>query len=209
MTPTSRRSSCTDPALVALPEGLIDPTLQTLVFFGKDGGRLVACHTYATHPMSFYEDGRVSSDFCGLARKRRQAEEPGCTHIYFTGCAGDISAGKYNDGSFESRVALTDRMHQAMIAAEKSLAPQPLTNIDWSTANVLPPPLPSPTSTELEAAIADPNGSLVSRLLSAFRLGWRRRFESGQPLVLSRLRVNDVSILHLPGEMFVAYQLRA
>jgi hypothetical protein len=29
------------------------------------------------------------------------------------------------------------------------------------------------------------------------------------PLVLSRLRLNSISILHLPGEMFVEYQLRA
>ena len=53
---------------------------------------------------------------------------------------------------------------------------------------------------ELEAAIADSNGTLVSRLLSAFRLGWRQRVDRGVPLILSRLRLNDLSVLHLPGE---------
>jgi len=47
--------------------------------------------------MSHYGAGHVSSDFVGLARKQRQREEPACTHIYFTGCAGNIAAGKYND----------------------------------------------------------------------------------------------------------------
>ncbi|WP_414662965.1 hypothetical protein [Horticoccus sp. 23ND18S-11] len=204
-----RRSSCTDPALIALPDGLIDPTLQTVSFFGADGRKIVACHYYATHPMSFYEDGRVSSDFCGLARKRRQAEEPECTHLYFTGCAGDVSAGKYNDGSAEARVTLTGRIHRAMVTAESRVVPQAIAAIDWATTEVLPPPTLTPTAPELEAAIGDPNGTLVTRLLPAFRLGWLRRHESGLPFCLSRLQVNGISVLHLPGEMFVAYQLRA
>ncbi len=204
-----RRSFCTDPAIAALPEGTIDPGLQTLAFYGEDGRKLVACHYYATHPMSFYEDGRVTSDFAGLARKRRQAEEPGCTHLYFTGCAGDVTAGKYNDGSPGARVALTERMYRALVASENRLVPRPLTRVDWATAEVRPPPASSPTAAELEAAIANPAGTLVTRLLPAYRLGFLRRCENGLPFVLSRLHLDGVSVLHLPGEMFIAYQLRA
>jgi hypothetical protein len=204
-----RESACTNPELIALPEGTIDPTLQTIAFYGEDGRKLVACHYYATHPMSYYRDGRVSSDFCGLARKRQQAGEPDCTHLYFTGCAGDISAGKYNDGSPASRVALTDRMHAAMSAVARTLVPQPLTRITWKTTDVLPPPLATLTATELSAIVADPQRPRVERLLAAFRLGWLCRVASGVPLVLSCLTVNDTAILHLPGEMFVEYQLRA
>src|SRR5688572_7106245 len=105
--------------------------------------------------MSYYRDGRVSSDFCGLARKRRQADEPDCTHLYFTGCAGDVSAGKYNDGTPASRVALVERIYAGIVAAEKTLVPRPLTSVDWRTAAVLPPPLATPSTSELEAAIAD------------------------------------------------------
>jgi len=96
-----------------------------------------------------------------------------------------------------------------MVAADAAQAPVPLQSVDWATVDVRPPPQPSPTAAELEAAIADPRGTLVSRLLPAYRLGWLRRCERGLPLVLSRLRLNALSILHLPGEMFVAYQLRA
>ncbi|MBL9210427.1 MAG: hypothetical protein JNL92_08150 [Opitutaceae bacterium] len=204
-----RRSFCTDPAIAALPEGTIDPVLQTLAYHGEDGRKLVACHYYATHPMSFYEDGRVTSDFVGLARKRRQAEEPECTHLYFTGCSGDVTAGKYNDGSPAARVALTDRMHRALVASEARLVPRPLTSVEWATVDVAPPPQPVPSAAELEAAIANAAGPLVSRLLPAYRLGFLRRCERGLPFVLSRLRLNGLSVLHLPGEMFIAYQLRA
>ena len=42
------------------------------------GDRAVArLYFYTTHPMSYYGDGRVSADFVGLARARRDAEEPG------------------------------------------------------------------------------------------------------------------------------------
>ncbi|MGC3969273.1 MAG: twin-arginine translocation signal domain-containing protein [Pirellulales bacterium] len=79
-----RGSGCVDPELIAMPEGLIDPQLKTVTFCDGDVP-LVACRYYATHPMSHYGRGHVSSDFVGLARKRRQQETPGCTQIYFTG----------------------------------------------------------------------------------------------------------------------------
>ena len=204
-----RFSSCTDPELIALPAGTIDPDLQTLAFFDDSGRKVVSAHYYATHPMSFYRDGRVTSDFCGLARKRRQAEEPGCTHLYFTGCAGNVSAGKYNDGTPAARAALVERMHAGIVASEKALHPQPLRRASWRIERVLPPPTNHPTADELSAAIADPERSLVDRLLPAYRLGWLRREARGEPLVLTRLRLNDLSVLHLPGEMFIEYQLRA
>lgn len=204
-----RASSCTDRALIALPRGTVDPMLQTVAYYAADGRKLVACHYYATHPMSFYRDGRVTSDFCGLARKRRQADEPDCMHLYFTGCAGNISAGKYNDGTPASRVRLTNRIYEGIVASERALKPRPLTHVDWKFETILPPPQASPTMAELATAIARSDGALVDRLLPAYRLGWLRRVERGMPLVLGRLRLNTISILHLPGEMFIEYQLRA
>ncbi|MCX6954122.1 MAG: hypothetical protein NTV51_18385 [Verrucomicrobia bacterium] len=204
-----RASACTDPALTALPEGVIDPTLQTVALYGEGGRKLVASHYYAAHPMSYYRDGRVTSDFCGLARRRRQAEEPGCLHLYFTGCAGNVSAGKYNDGTPAARRALTDRIHAGLVAAEASLAPRPLATLDWRTEELLPQPIASPTPREAETVLADPSRPLVDRLLAAYRLGWLQRHARGTPFVLSRLRLNDISLLHLPGEMFIEYQLRA
>lgn len=203
-----RKSSCEDPELRALPEGTIDPTLQTIAFF-RDARKLVSCHYYATHPMSYYRDGRVSSDFCGLARKQRQREEPQCTHLYFTGCAGNVAAGKYNSGSPAERQALTDRIYRSLVASEQSLVLEPLQTVEWRAEHILPPPHATPTAAMLETQLARNDVPPVDRLLHAFRLGWLRRVERGVPLVLSCLRLNNLSVLHLPGEMFVEYQLRA
>ena len=68
-----RGSACKDPELIALPEGLIDPMLKTVAFYDGEK-KVLACHYYATHPMSHYGQGNVSSDFVGLARKQRQKE---------------------------------------------------------------------------------------------------------------------------------------
>lgn len=202
-----RGSSCQDEELIALPEGLVDPMLRTVAFY--DGSeQLVACHYYATHPMSHYGQGHVSSDFVGLARKRRQKEQPKCTHIYFTGAAGNIAAGKYNNGSPEARVQLTDRIYQALIAAEQSLRPQPIQSVSWKKREILPPTNPVWNAPDLQAKLANKQNAPANRIRPAMVLGWMDRVARRVPIVLSALHINAISLLHLPAESFVEYQLR-
>jgi hypothetical protein len=203
-----RLSACTDPELRALPEGIIDPLLRSVAFYDQET-KVVACHYYATHPMSYYRDGRVSSDFCGLARRRRQGEDTGCLHLYFTGCAGNVAAGKYNDGSPAARLALTQRIYDAIVESERRFAPAPIESVEWRVREVLPPAPGVPSALTLAAEVRERERPALNRLQSAFRLGWLRRLETGTPLVLSSLRLNEIAVLHLPGEMFVEYQLRA
>jgi hypothetical protein len=203
-----RGSSCKDAKLRALPEGLIDPWLRTVVFYDKDT-KVAACHYYATHPMSYYGDGRVSSDFAGLARKQRQKDEPGCLHLYFTGCAGNIAAGKYNDGSREMRPVLTRRVYEGIVESEKGLRPEPVGEVSWRTHDVLPPPRAGLTAEKLEGQIADKKNPVVGRNRPSYQLAWLRRLGRKTPIVLSALHVNALTLLHLPAECFVEYQLRA
>jgi hypothetical protein len=203
-----RGSGCNDPELIALPEGLVDPLLKTVAFY--DGPtRIAACHYYATHPMSHYGQGHVSSDFVGLARKRRQKDEPGCAQIYFTGCAGNIAAGKYNDGTPAARIQLTDRVYAGLIAADETLKPMPLTAAAWKTHEVLPEPNPVFTLEKLREMLANEKNVPANRIRPAMTLSWIDRVAQRVPIVLSALELNDVSILHLPAECFVEYQLRA
>ncbi len=204
----SRGSSCTDPALRALPEGVIDPYLKTVAFYSGER-KLVACHYYACHPMSYYGDGRASADFCGLARKRRQGEEPGCTFLYFNGCGGNIGAGKYNDGTPTMRPVLMRRMHDAMIAAESALQPQPIEQVGWRTSSILPSLDPKWDEAKILSQIANKSLKVVDRSRPAYTVAWMRRHARQVPITLSCLEINDVSMLHLPAECFVEYQLKA
>src|SRR5262249_4061 len=111
------------------PEGLIDPWLKTLSFW--DGTKpLAALHYYATHPMSYYGDGRVTSDFCGLARQKQQ-DATKVFQVYFTGCAGNLAAGKSNDGPHKNRPVLRDRIHAAMKAAWKATKRHAVKGWEW------------------------------------------------------------------------------
>src|SRR5262245_2399356 len=121
-----RTSATRDPAARAAGEGLIDPRLRTLSFWDGDAP-VLAVSAYATHPMSHYGRGGVSADFVGLARRRRQADEPGVTQIYLTGCAGNVTAGKYNDGDPANRPVLADRLYAAMRSAWRATHRRPLT----------------------------------------------------------------------------------
>jgi len=202
-----RGSSCNNAALRDRPEGLIDPWLKTVTFFDKDTP-IAACHYYATHPMSYYGDGRVSSDFVGLARKQRQKEVPGCHRLYFTGCAGDVAAGKYNDGSPPMRAVLAKRIHDAMVESEKAQKPEPIGSIQWADTPVVLPTRAEPTVRDLEMLIGNGKLKTVGRNLPAYRLAWRER-STKSPIVLSALSMNAITLLHLPAECFVEYQLRA
>jgi hypothetical protein len=203
-----RGSSCTDPQLRAMTEGLIDPFLRTVAFYNGDR-KTVCCHYYATHPMSYYGDGRASSDFVGLARKQRQQEEPETTHIYFTGCSGNVAAGKYNDGSKEMRPVLTRRIYQGMLAASEDLKRDSVQSAVWKSVEILPPPRTGLNAEQLAATIANRQNPVVGRNRPAFELAWLQRVEQKVPIVLSSLQINDIVQLHLPAESFIEYQLRA
>lgn len=191
-----------------MTEGLIDPWLRTVAFYSDDR-KVVCCHYYATHPMSYYGDGRASSDFPGLARKQRQQDEPATTHMYFTGCAGNVAAGKYNDGSRGMREVLARRIYDGMVAADHDLKREPVETAEWRTSEILPVPRNPDHAEMLAQAISNRQNAVVGRNRPAFELAWLQRLDAKLPIVLSCLRLNDVSMLHLPAESFVEYQLRA
>jgi hypothetical protein len=192
----------------AAPEGLIDPWLRTLSFW--NGERPVAAlHYYATHPMSYYGDGRVSADFCGLARQKRQDEAPDVHQVYFTGCGGNVTAGKYNDGSKENRSVLRDRVYKAMVEAWAATKRHPLTGWDWRVEPLRLPPRAekSFSAEESRRVLEDPKQTVARRNNSAYQLAWLARIE--RPIDVTCLDLGAALVVHLPGEPFVEYQLEA
>ncbi len=203
-----RYSACKDAAIRALPEGKIDPYLKTITL-ARGEKPLVRLHYYATHPQSFYGDGRASSDVAGDAREALQCKE-GVFQIYFDGCGGDITMGKYNDGSRACRVALARRLLAGMEAAVAATTFTPAREIHWRTYP-LRLPRRSDAGFGLEECLALAKNSRagpVQRVDSgAMRVVFHRR--NGQPIALSALEIGNVDILHLPGEPMIEFQLFA
>ena len=208
-----RWSSCTDKALRDLPEGLIDPWLQNLSFW--NGEEPVASLTYyATHPQSFYGDGAVNPDFVGLARSIREATLPDVAHLHFDGCGGNIAAGKYNDRSPKNRLILAQRLLKGMESAWVKTRKYPLKDSDFGW-RVKPVALPvselilKQTEDDLLKTINNADEQRNNRIMAALDLVWKRRRQSGCLIDMSCLRIGKASVLHLPGEMLVEYQLAA
>jgi len=204
-----RLSHCTDPVLIAAPEGLIDPWVRTITFFNHDRP-LVRLHYYASHPQSYYGQGHINPDTVGLAREHMEKEE-GVPQIYFTGCAGNVAAGKYNDGSHEFRGQLADRLQQGMKAAIAATQKAQLTEIGWQTAEVRFAKRNEPDFSEahFRDVIRDPKQPYQRRAGAALGLSWYERLKVRPALVISCYRLGPAWILHLPGEAFVEYQLYA
>jgi hypothetical protein len=203
----TRYSATKDEKIRAEPEGLIDPWLKTLSIWNGDKP-LAALNYYATHPMSYYGDGRVSADFCGLARRKR-ADEAKVFQMYFTGCAGNVTAGKYNDGAKENRLVLRDRIHDAMVAAWKETKRQPVKSWEWRTEPVKFTARREKTFGEEESkkVLADEKATKAKRNNAAFQLAWLKRLE--RAIDLTCLDFGKAAVLHLPGEPFIEYQLKA
>jgi len=190
------------------PVGLIDPLLRTLSFW-HGAKPLAALHFYATHPMSYYGQGRVSPDFCGLAREKRQAEQKDVVQMYFTGCAGNVTAGKYNDGAKENRAILRDRMHTGMVAAWEKTKTEAVTGWNFRSEPLLFPPRTEPTFLEKQSELDMQNEKLskAKRNNAALQLAWLKRREV--PIELTCVDFGTAATLHLPGEPFIEYQLAA
>lgn len=201
-----RFTACKGSPYCDVPAGVIDPQLDSVSFWNKER-RVATLSYYATHPMSYYGQGAISADFPGMAR-RAQAET---FAIHFTGAAGNIGAGKYNNGAPENRERLAARLGEAMAQARAAEKRFPVETLRWK---VVSPPLPLRAGAAFgeERIVADlENAKLTPReRANAGRyLAWHRLVKAGRRIDISALRVGPVNLVHMPGELFVEYQLAA
>jgi hypothetical protein len=165
---------------------------------------------YATHPMSYYGRGGVTADFVGLARKLRQADEPKTLQIYISGCSGNVTAGKYNDGSTDNRPELAKRLHVAMREAWKNTTKQPLNACALKNVPVQLPVRSSKGFTEAELTQRlKEDGRPFGQCLAALGLSWRKRVAAKQPIDVGAIDFGSAVYLLLPAESYVEYQLFA
>ena len=182
---------------------------MSLLSFWNGAAPLAVLSYYACHPQSYYRTGVPSPDFPGIARFIRGQAVPEALHVHFNGAGGNIGAGKYNDGAKENRMLLALRLAEGMKQAWTATRRHPLSALalGWQTVPVRLPVARHLNATELVRALKTPesHGSIAE----AGQLAWLKRCESGQAIDISCLRVGAVRVLHMPGELFVEYQLAA
>lgn len=205
----TRWTATRDEKLRAMPVGTIDPQLK-MVSFWNDDEPLAALSYYACHPQSYYRTGMASPDFPGLARNSRQAATK-IPHIHFNGAGGNIGAGKWNDGSKENRQVLADKVAAGMKAAWEATTKSPITDheVDWSTEPVALPVASHLVESSLLKTATDKEAKAVDRWFAAKHLLWLRRCNNQETIDISCLTLQNSRVLHMPGELFVEYQLAA
>jgi hypothetical protein len=145
-----------------------------------------------------------------MARKRRQADTPGTAQIYASGCSGNVTAGKHNDGDPNNRPVLADRIHAAMSAAWKATKKTAVKDVTFRS---VPLTLEARTSAVfLEEALTkrlkeDPKP--FGQCLAALGLSWKKRCDAKKPIDVPVLDFGHAAITLLPAESYVEFQLAA
>jgi len=193
-----------NPALAEMPEGDIDPMIRT-VTFARGDRPLARLHYYATHPQTISCDGSSSADFVGMAREAVETEE-GVFQIYFTGCSGNVTVGKYNDETVEARKQLAARLRQGMRSSIAATQLAAFEQMIWRVEAVV---LPVRTDAEFvnpsRAWLADPKAPQGNRVYKgAMRLATVARAKT--PFHMTSLQVGRAHIVHLPGEPMLEFQ---
>ena len=202
-------SSGNNPQASEGAEGEIDPWLRTFSFWNEDTP-LCALHSYAVHPMSYYGKGEVSIDFVGLAREQLQLDYPSVLQIYATGCAGNVTAGKYNDGRPPQRAELAARLHSAMTDALKNTVHHPISSVKF--CNVKIPLRVRNTEFHTEALLRQrltSDRNPFHRAEAAMGLAWYERVKTGHEIDLPMIDFGPAQLLLLPAESYVEFQLYA
>lgn len=204
-----RYTSCQDADLQAAPEGTVDHQVSLVSFWNGDAPVAVLSY-YATHPQSYYRTGIPSPDFPGIARFLRQSRVPEALHVHFTGAGGNIGAGKYNTGAPANRMVLAERLADGMRRAWEATERTPIAvaDVDWSVEPVLLPPAKHLSIDGFHEQLTKRDPMFAARN-EATKLAWLERCAAHDPIELSCLRLGKTRILHLPGELFVEYQLAA
>lgn len=204
-----RPSSTKNPAAIEAPEGVIDPWLKSVTFWNRDKP-VVTLSYYATHPQSYYGKGDVTAEFIGMARKAREIKTA-TPQVFFIGAAGNVAAGKYNDGSVAMRPILAARLETAMEAAATTTKKKPVTRKNkWSSTYIQLPVALHMKEDSLLAVLEDSiHATSEQRFGAARKLAWLDQQKKGKGFNVSALHLGQLSLLHLPSELFVEYQLYA
>jgi hypothetical protein len=161
--------------------------------------------------MSYYGRGEVTSDFVGLARQRRQRDDVKTLQIYASGCSGDVTAGKFNDGTPQAREQLTQKIYNAMVTARSHTKRIKAEEIRFHSTNLEIPYTSNPAlqKDRLQAELADKTLATEKRILAAMGLASLNRNAKNQPIDFPCLDLGPTRLVLFPGESFVGYQLIA
>ena len=201
-----RGSTTRDAELRNADVGVIDPDVA-MISFESGKKTIAAMFCYATHPMSRYGKGAVSADFPGIARRMVERAHPGLHAMYFSGCSGNVTAGKFNDGAPDKRMILAKSLADGMSRALATAKPIPVSPMRFDSVpySLVFRDTPGFETQTLEGKLGSARS--FDQCLAAMGLSARERL--ARPLDLPVIDFGGAAFLLAPGESYVEYQLYA
>ncbi len=171
------------------PRGIIDPDVPVLRAVRPDGTVHAVLFGYACHPTTM-GGHEIGPDFPGFARDWIEAAYPGAKAVFLQGCGGDIKpryslpSGAFGYVLIDAKATIAEVGHELgrAVVTATSVPPPAL----GSFLGGLSEPAGIPTRTQVEDT---PEGGLF-------------------PTEVQVLRIGDVYIVGLNGEVHVEYGLR-
>lgn len=195
----TRYSRCADEKIRNAPVGNIDPFLRTVAFGAEDGEILASMSFYATHPQVANTNDKFSADAPG--ETMRLLGDNNGMNVFFTGCGGNVTAGKYSSLDTEANlVVFGKKLADAIENNINNLDWQFVDNIGWQSNSFEFPRRKLDRKQLLEKMQENPNDASSAALLGVMD------FKTFQ-YTLYKLKLGDITMFFLPSELFVEYQL--
>lgn len=193
------------------PEGRIDPMLDQITFFDQRSEPRVCLNFYACHPQVSNGRKQISSDTIGVALNLFERRHPGVFPVYFDGCGGDITAGKYTtDDRPRNRLVFGVRLYDAMEEAFLKVRPSEPGPVEWVDHRFDVPLRGFELSRrDYEAILRHPGNLPKDKYLAALKLVRMLRNQMTYNCRFTRMSLGRLHMLFMPAEMCVEYQLYA
>jgi hypothetical protein len=140
----------------------------------------------------------------GAAREAAEKQD-GVPQIYFDGAGGDVTAGKYNDGSPEKRRELEARLLEGIRKSIAATRFEPLKGARWRSVEIELPlrPASDPVLKAHRAKLNNSKAGGAERYRAAIAVAFNER---KRPIAVSALDLGPAIVVHLPGEPLLEFQ---
>ncbi|MBP7570013.1 MAG: neutral/alkaline non-lysosomal ceramidase N-terminal domain-containing protein [Acidobacteria bacterium] len=191
----------------AFPGGPSDPTVPVLSVERPDGGPLAVLFGYACHNTTLTADFvRFHGDYAGVAQAEIERRRPGTTALFLAGCGADQNPSPRGSVELVDRHgrALADAIDRALGEARPVAGDQLRAAFTTVTLDYAPPPPPDAWRARLEDSNPYVRRHAKLMLDAIARDG---RVQSSEPAPLHALRIGDLTLVALSGEVVVDYAL--
>ena len=109
------------------------------------------------------------------------------------------------------RPILAQRIEEGMRKAWEATEKVPIvaSDLEWRVKPVSLPLGDHLIESELRAMLAHDSLLQMKKFVAAKHLAWLKHVNAGKKIELSLLKIDKIWLLHLPGELFIEYQLAA